>query len=663
MIDDAQGQGTIFDARFVHITDAYVNGEGDAPNTVTAEFTVTLTDSLGNPSEVPLGQTITIDYSTGDLTANAGSGDYVAVPNGMLVFNQFESQQTISITVNQDRLFEGDESFSVNLTSTNATVTDPTAIGFILESLEVAATRDANGRPSVKVFDSRSNSARFTFNPYPGFFGEARVATADFNGDGIADIVTTPGPGGGPDVRVFDGRDASLIREYYLYEGSFFGGLFVAAGDINADGTPDIVVSPDTTGGPRVIVVDGATGLVAEDFFAYDPGFLGGVRVATGNVDGVPGDEIITGAGPGGGPHVEVFQADSDILTAPTVIRSFYAYEYHPADNTGFTGGVYVSAADIGGGGGAVKNVPDGMADIITGAGFGGGPHVRIFDGATTGIGNFFPAASDVLGEFLAYDGNFTGGVRVATGDVERDINNNTARDRIPEIITAPGVGGGPHVKVFAVDTTKSTALKPVPVVQIRQDFPFAGNLFGGTYIAGRSKGFAGEGSPLSLDPSVLPSTGDVPALTQEELAPVVDAAINRLAEAGVDEAALDQLRQIQFLVTDLAGSKLGFQTPGRIFIDRTAAGQGYFVDATPLLDEEFSNGGDELLASTAASLGRVDLLTVVLHELEHALGNDHVTAAHDLMAPTLGTGERRLPEEDDVFASGELFDSLMNLN
>ena len=67
-----------------------------------------------------------------------------------------------------------------------------------------------------------------------------------------------------------------------------------------------------------------------------------------------------------------------------------------------------------------------------------------------------------------------------------------------------------------------------------------------------------------------------------------------------------------------------------------------------------------------AASQGGVDLLTVVLHELEHALGKDHVDATvapHDLMAPTILPGERRLPEEDSVFADSDLFDSLLNLS
>ena len=48
----------------------------------------------------------------------------------------------------------------------------------------------------------------------------------------------------------------------------------------------------------------------------------------------------------------------------------------------------------------------DGVAQIVTGAGAGGGPHVRVFTGAgaDTGIG------------FFAYGSGFTGGVTVAAG-------------------------------------------------------------------------------------------------------------------------------------------------------------------------------------------------------------------------------------------------------
>ncbi len=63
-------------------------------------------------------------------------------------------------------------------------------------------------------------------------------------------------------------------------------------------------------------------GAVLGNFFAYDPSFRGGVRVAVGDLDGDGRAEVITGAGPGGGPHVRAYD-----MATNSVVENFFAYD------------------------------------------------------------------------------------------------------------------------------------------------------------------------------------------------------------------------------------------------------------------------------------------------------------------------------------------------
>jgi membrane-associated phospholipid phosphatase len=223
----------------------------------------------------------------------------------------------------------------------------------------IAVGTEAGSQTTAVLVNPATGATRLSATPFVGFTGGASVACGDVNGDRVPDLIAAALASGGPRVVVLDGVTGAEVRSFFAYDSAFTGGVAVACGDVNDDAVADIITAALAGGGPHVKVFDGASGKELRSFFAYDAGFTGGLNVAAADVTGDGRADVITGAGAGGAPHIKVFDG-----TNGREVMSTFAYD------VGFRGGVNVSAGDFD---------ADGLADVLTGAGFGGGPHVRCF--------------------------------------------------------------------------------------------------------------------------------------------------------------------------------------------------------------------------------------------------------------------------------------------
>ncbi|MEY2473546.1 MAG: hypothetical protein QOK28_2875 [Actinomycetota bacterium] len=278
---------------------------------------------------------------------------------------------------------------------------------------EVIVGGDRGNAPIVRVLDGATLASKSGFVAYDSSFtGGVRVATADVDGDGRAEIITAPGRDGAPDVRVFrwTGSAWQQIAAFAPYASDMTAGVAVGAADVNGDGHDEIVTAPGSSGNATVRVWSvQANGSVSQTagFTASASASTNGAWVAGFHLDGDNRDEIAVGAGAGGSPTVQVFHV---IGTTATLAKSFTAYD--PA----FRGGVFVA-------GGRMSGYT--AEEVVTAAGPGGGPHVA--------VNQFPPDARRVPYQFMAYEQTFAGGTRVAVGDVDADGR--------AELITAPGPG------------------------------------------------------------------------------------------------------------------------------------------------------------------------------------------------------------------------------
>lgn len=373
----------------------------------------------------------------------------------------FSANDSLGNTVTFAISYVGGTGNDVTLTVTNVSIANPSAIpqpmvaGQPLLNYLTAVGAGAGGGPMVTVTldiipGLTTVPTYFSFFAYDaGFTGGVRVALNELDGNyDTREIITGPGPGGGPNVKVFQFNLATLtfnptpVTSFFAFnDPNFNGGVYVAGGDVTGDGIGDLLVGAGEGGGPRVQVYAGSlngviTSSPISDFFAYSTAFTGGVVVAAGDRTGDSTLEVVTGPASNGGYNIKSFNV-AGTGNNPTLIENFFAFN----DFTSI-GGLSIATLSLD------ANPMDDLVIGTTNTQFG-----VILNQNYAGIQtNPFPGFTGAIRAGFAYDQLF-----------------NTYK-----ALAAAGPGGGPVLSVFSVGANSLTQTDSLFVL----DPEFTGGLF-----------------------------------------------------------------------------------------------------------------------------------------------------------------------------------------
>ena len=307
--------------------------------------------------------------------------------NGVAIVNSTDQQQALTFDSEYEKL-HGQQDPLVNDGSIINQLDIKANDGIILlrpiEQLRQAVYQNGS---FARIFDQNGRNTRTGFFSYqPRFKGGSKIIETDLDNNGQIDIVAAVEG----TILLFKNEDP-VGKALFPFGEKYSLGLSIAVADVTNDSDQEIIVGAEI-GQANLIKIYNANGqLVNSGWSAYNSAWKNlGVNLAAGDINGDGQNEIVVGAGVGGGPHIRIFSGDGRLLSG-----GFFAYDKN------FRGGVNLAVGDING---------DGIKEIITGPGVGGGPHLAIFN-----------ARGELLKQWLAYDSTSKSGIKVTASDLDGD--------------------------------------------------------------------------------------------------------------------------------------------------------------------------------------------------------------------------------------------------
>ncbi|MBU4332209.1 L,D-transpeptidase [Patescibacteria group bacterium] len=259
--------------------------------------------------------------------------------------------------------------------------------------------------PQIKIFNSHLN----LLSEHPlGNLSSFDITRLDLGGDGIDEIAIASGEYNRPMVYILR-VDGTEINRFLAYGEDFEGGVNITACDLDGDAKDEIITGAGFGGSPHVRVFNGyGQPKLTVGFFAGDEQSQTGVKVACGDINRDGKNEIITGCLTNKGVSINFFAKEGNFLGGGFIVSDL---------KKDFD----LETVDLGG---------DGVSEIIVAGGKGEKPWVKIFR-----------ADGSLINEFMVYGDDFFGGINLACKDKDGDGRE--------EIIVGAGRLAGPHLRVF----------------------------------------------------------------------------------------------------------------------------------------------------------------------------------------------------------------------
>ncbi len=146
--------------------------------------------------------------------------------------------------------------------------------------------------PTVTVKNEAGDDV-YSFLAYAeGYRGGVQVATCDLSGDNVPEIITGTRSGGGPHVRIFSLSGELVHAGFFAYNEAFRGGVNIACADTNNDGLQEIITAPGPGGSPHIRIFTNKGALMDELIIGSHTEDTGAI-VRAGNLDNDPAQELV----------------------------------------------------------------------------------------------------------------------------------------------------------------------------------------------------------------------------------------------------------------------------------------------------------------------------------------------------------------------------------